>query len=215
MTAVDRSVTNTYPEPPSSICSTGPVTNVINGALLAIIRRHFAERSNIVVESLRDYIWDKDDKLSRILIEPIYHWKPTNIQQRPGVVIKRGAWKIQRMGIGDRVMATVSTDGYTEAEQQVLVVGSHSLFCLGRTGLEAEEVGLEVAMELMGFSEIIRQQLCLTRFQLDSIDRVFKVDECQDHFAVPVNITYGTQLNWKVLRQTPIWMRSSMSVLVE
>jgi hypothetical protein len=153
-----------------------------------------------------------NEKDTGILIEPVYKWNPRNIQQRPAVIVKRGPWKFQRMSIGDRVHGGLSETGYSEFEQQVIAVGSHILFCVGRTGLEAEEVGLEVAMQMMGFSELIRQQLRLARFQLDSIGNVHRIVECQDHFAVPVTVTYGMQLNWEVVRQAPLWMRTLANV---
>jgi len=201
-------VTNMHPEPPSSICTTGPMTYIINGALLSLVRYQFSVVENIVQPQLHKYLWKNDEKDTGIVIEPVYKWNPRNIQQRPAVILKRGPWKFHRMSIGDRQHGGVQETGYTEFSQQVLVIGSHIFFCVGRTGLEAEEIGLEVAMNMMGFSELIRQQLSLARFQLDSTGNVHRIIECQDHFAVPVTVTYGMQLNWEVVRQAPLWMRT-------
>lgn len=213
---VTQDVANTYPEPPSSICSTGPNLFVLNGALLTLIRRHFADPAGIVDPDLRNYVWtDGDGCESNIMIEPIYKWDATKIQQRPGVVVKRGQWKTQRLGIGDRHLGPPKQVGYTEFEHVILMQGTHTFFCLGNSGLEAEKVGQEVAFELLGFSEIIRQQFQLARFQLLGIDAVHRIEECQDHFVVPVNVGYGIQFNWEVLRQAPIWMRSLMSVEIK
>jgi hypothetical protein len=208
-------ITNMVPEPPSSICTTGPMPHIINGALLSLIRYQFADISNITQPALHKYLWNKDEKTSAILIEPVYKWNPRNIQQRPAVIVKRGPWKVHRISIGDRLHAYVADEGYSEFTQQVLMVGSHVLFCVGRTGLEAEEIGTEVAMHMLGFSELIRQQLSLARFQLDSIGDVHRIVECQDHFAVPVTVTYGMQLNWEVVRQAPIWMRTLATIEVK
>lgn len=199
--------TTPIPEPPSYFQSKSATTYTLNGAFITLIRRHFSSAENIECESLKNYAWSSDDKVSRILIEPVYKWKPEVIQQRPAVIVKRGPWKIQQMGIGSKVHGEPELDGYAEAEQQVLVAGTHTFFCIGTTGLEAEEVGIEVAHCLLCFMELIRTQFCLGRFIVADIAPVSKLDECQDHFGVPVNVEYMLQWNWKLLRQSPIWAR--------
>jgi hypothetical protein len=195
------------PNPPTAPQSRAPNLYTLNGAFVSIIRRHFAQGSNIEVPELQHYVWDTDDKLSKILIEPVYRWNPTNIQQRPAVIVKRGPWKVETLGLGQRMMGAVEPEGYTEDVHAVMVMGSHSFFCIGTTGLEAEEIAQEVVNVLMGFLQVIREQFCLGFFKVGDIGPVSKVDECQDHFAVPVNVEYVSQWNWKLVRQAPIWAR--------
>ena len=204
MTAADQLQ---VPEPPTSMESRAPNLYTLNGAFLTIIRRHFAQGDNIELPEMRHYVWDKDDKLSKILIESVYRWNPTNIQQRPAVIVKRGPWKVAQIGLGNRQLGAPSVDGYDEDVHAVHVSGVHSFFCIGTTGLEAEEIAQEVVNCLMSFQQVIREQLCLGRFFLTDVAPVSKIDECQDHFAVPVNVEYSMQWNWKLLRQAPIWAR--------
>ena len=185
----------------------------LNGALLTVIRRHFAVGRNLEVPELRHYVWDKNDKLSKILIEPVYRWNPTNIQQRPAVIVKRGPWKFQQLGLGNRLHNAPEDDGYAEERHTVAVAGTHTFFCIGTTGLEAEEIAQEVVNCLLCFSQVIREQLCLGRFFLSDVPPVSKVDECQDHYGVPVNVEYMMQWSWRLLRQAPIWARFDSFVL--
>lgn len=118
-----------------------------------------------------------------------------------------------QLGLGNRLHGTPERDGYTEDRQVVGVVGSHTFFCMGTAGLEAEEIAMEVVNCLLGFSQIIREQFCLGKFMVSDIAPVSRVDECQDHFGVPVNVEYMAQWNWKLLRQSPIWARFNSQVL--
>lgn len=156
---------------------------------------------------MRHYAWNQDDKLSKILIEPVYRWNPQNIQQRPAVIVKRGPWKFVQLAIGSRQQGQPNLDGYEEDKHSVGVLGTHSFFCMGTVGLEAEEVAQEVVNCLMCFMQAIRKQFCLTRFFVTDIAPCSKIDECQDHFATPVNVEYAMQWNWNLIRQSPIWAR--------
>jgi hypothetical protein len=195
------------PEPSTSSQSKAANTYALNGAFLTMVRRHFAQAGNIEVPELQHYTWSTDDKLSTILIEPVYNWKPNVIQQRPAVIVKRGPWKIGQLGIGNKYHGYPSVEGYDEENQLVQVMGTHSFFCIGTVGLEAEEIAMEVVYVLLCFSQVIREQFCLGKFLVSDIGPVSKLDECQDHFGVPVNVEYTTQWNWKLIRQAPIWAR--------
>lgn len=201
------------PEPPVAFQSQAPNLYTLSGALLTVVRRHFAQPENIEVPELRHYSWDIDDKLSKILIEPVYRWKPTDIQQRPAVIVKRGPWKVGQLGIGNRLLGGQELEGNAEDQHQVMVTGTHSFFCLGTAGLEAEEIAMEVVNCLMCFSQVIREQFCLARFLLTDIAPVSKLEECQSHFGVPVNVEYAMQWNWKLIRQSPIWARFDARVI--
>ena len=205
--------TTTIPPLATSFNKRAPNLYTLHGAFVTVIRRHFAQAENIEVPELRHYAWNKDDKLSQIFIESVYRWNPTNIQQRPAVIVKRGPWKFNPTGIGNRYMGPPETDGYAEDLHVVGVMGTHSFFCLGTSGTEADEIAMEVVNCLLGFSQVIREQFCLGQFLVSDIGAVSKVDECQDHFGVPVNVGYSMQWNWKLIRQAPIWARLDSQVL--
>lgn len=200
------------PEPSTAMQNRAPNTYMLHGAFVTVMRRHFAEGSNIEVPELQHYVWNTDDKVSKILIESVHRWNPTNIQQRPAVLVKRGPWKILQLGIGSRYAGAIDADGYAEDLHTVGVMGTHTFFCIGSPGTEAEMIAMEAVNCLMGFMQVIREQFCLGRFIVSDIGPVSKVDECQDHFGVPVNVEYSMQWSWKLLRQSPIWARTDLQV---
>lgn len=200
------------PEQPSSVCSTGLLPHILTGTLLQIMQHHFSEPSNIVQEKLKSYVWTPEAQVSRILIEAGYNWSPENIQQRPAVVVKRGQLKTTKMSMGNIFHGAPDLDGYDEEKMIVAFQGSHSLFCVGRTGTEAEELGAEVAYELLEFSQIIRKQFNFMLFELFEIGQVCRLQESNDHFAVPVTVTYAYSHGWTVLRQRPLWMSVGLQV---
>lgn len=200
------------PAPATSMNNRAPNLYTLHGAFVTLMRRHFAQATSIEVPELQHYTWDADEKLSKILIESVYRWNPTNIQQRPAVIVKRGPWKFNQLGIGNRYHGSPEPDGYAEDQHVVGVMGTHSFFCLGTTGNEADVIAMEAVNCLLGFSQVIREQFCLGRFFVSDIGPVSKVDECQDHFGVPVNVEYSMQWNWKLIRQGPIWARTGTQV---
>ena len=200
------------PEEPSSICTTGLLPYILTGVLLQIMKHHFSEPSNIVQDPLKGYVWTPEETVSRILIEAIYNWSPENIQQRPAIVVKRGQLKTAKMSIGNIFHGAPDEEGYDEEKMMVAFRGSHNLFCVGRNGTEAEELGAEVAYELLEFSQIIRKQFEFMSFELFEIGQVHRLQESHDHFAVPVTVSYTYSHGWTVLRQRPIWMSVGLNV---
>lgn len=201
-------------EPESSILSTGIKPNIVTGALIQILRSLFSDPKNIVETQLNSFIWNANPSLTAILIEALYKWQPENVQQRPAVLVKRGEWKVTKISIGDKLHGAPEETGYTDMRQVVAMAGSTTMFCLGNSGLEAELLASEVSYHLMEFSAVIRQQLCLGSFQVSDLGEVSRFEEAHDHFAVPVTVVYSFMHNWKLLRQTPEWMRTAFEVQI-
>jgi len=200
------------PEDPSSICSTGLMPHILTGIFLQLIRHHFSEAGNIVQQALRKYTWNKDAKQTQIAITAVYNWDPRTIQQRPAVMVKRGPLKTHKMSIGDILHGAPDQDGYTAEKMMVAFTGSHTFFCCGRNGIEAEEIGAEVAYELLEFSQVIREQFNLMTFSLFEIGQVHRLHESHEHFAVPVTVAYGYSHGWTIQLQRPIWMSVGLDI---
>lgn len=200
------------PEYLSSICTTGLLPHIMTGCLLQIVRHHFSDADNIVQESLRSRVWSPATADSNILIDVSYDWSPENVQQRPAVLLRRGQLKTSKVSIGNVFHGAPDLDGYAEDKMMVAFQGSTVLFCVANTGTEAEQLGAEVAYELMEFSQIIRQQLGLMSFDLFDIGQVSHLQESSTHFAVPVSVAYAYSHGWTVLRQRPIWMTFALDM---
>lgn len=194
-------------ELPSSIEQTGLKPHIVTGVLVQICRAIFSDPETIEEPNLKRYLWNPDPKLSRIQIESIYRYKTEDVQERPAVIVKRGNWVIEKLAIGDAYNAPLET-GFEENSHIVVGKGTHTMFCLGTTGLEAELVGTEVYQALLGFLAVIRKQFCFAEFRVQQIGEIGRFEESSVHFAVPITVTYKFFIRWKLLRQTPEWARS-------
>jgi hypothetical protein len=200
------------PDTPTSVEETGPSPRVMTGMFTQLIRHTFSAPDHIENPLLRTYLWNENEKISKIVIGPSYNWKPEDIQQRPAVTIQRGAYKFGQLGIGNRLQSHVEETGFQEDQYMVHVAGSHVLNCIGTSGSEAEGIAEEVWKTLLAFSAQIREQFCLGKFQVSRVGSVNTVDESRRHFVVPVGCQYQSQLNWSVTRRTPEWNRVTVQL---
>lgn len=202
------------PDPESSTCTTGLLPHILNGMFIQLLRHHFSNPDHIIQEPIRNYVWDRDDKVGKISIENIYRWNAAEIQERPAIVARRGPLKTRKLSIGNIEHGSPEEVGYTEDRMIVGFTGSHSFFCMAGTGAEAEQLGAEVAYEMLEFSQIIRRDFNLASFDLYEIGQVARLDESHDHFAVPVTVAYSYFHSWRTLRETPIWMTTGRKLLL-
>ena len=206
---------------PSALCTIGRPPLVITGALLWIMRRHFADPAMIVDPDLKERVWNTDVTASGIVIEPVTKWpgSPTEaVQQRPAIYVKRNKYQQVKLGIGDRYQLGIKTsidkrnlssDNAidTGVRYGAAIVGSHTLFCLGGTGAEAESVGTEVFFELMEFGQLIRRDLGLSKFQVMDLGGVAKLEESREHWVIPAVVTYAFRHNWTLNPDLP-WFKT-------
>ena len=202
---------------PSALCTLGHPPLVMTGSIIWILRRHFAQSRNIVDPDLKDYVWDEGVTESKITIESVSRWTgtPTQaVQQRPGIYIKRNKYGRVKLGIGDRYMlgsnsTVASLDGSPHnaidsgTRYGVIIVGSHTIFCVGASGAEAEAIGTEVFFELMEFTPLIRRDLHLNKVDVMEAGGLSKLEESEEHFVVPVTLTYAFNHDWALRQDAP------------
>lgn len=203
---------------PSALCTIGHPPLVMTGAIIWILRRHFAQPGNIVDPELQAYVWDADVTASKIAIESVSQWpgEPTQaVQRRPGIYVKRNSYGRVKLGIGDKYMLgrrsgvdniSSLTDNAIDTGTQygVIIVGSHTVFCIGGTGAEAEAVGTEVFFELMEFTPLIRRDLALNKVDVMEAGGLSKLEESSEHFVVPVTMTYAFNHDWSLRQDAPM-----------
>jgi hypothetical protein len=171
---------------------------VVTGWLLQWMRHHFSELSYIENQNtaLSRCIWSNDCQTTGIAIEPNTKWSPELTESRPGIIIKRNAWKRRRLGIDDRWIPgpPSGNNSYTNLWQ-----GSHTLFCVATEGAEAENLATEVFRELNEFGPIIREILDLKRFEVIEVGAVLQIaGRAKENFAVPVSCAYTYEESWTV-----------------
>lgn len=208
-------VTSTIPVDPSvsfrgaeypATCSLTPRPAHLTGFLRDFLIRHFSASENIEDYDLRKLVW-KPTPDTGILIESATRFKPTETQRRPAIIIKRGAYRNQRIGIGERQQPTAADPLYTTSW-----VGSHTLFCIGLSGPQAEALASEVYRELHQYAQVIARELLLWRFGVVEVGEIAILEEWTEHFVVPVTVGYICQETWTVRQQAPPLKRVTVSV---
>lgn len=207
-------------DPVSSLCTTGLNGNILTGIFVRLAREHFARPLDLEYngsveqkEELEGYIWSEDISQTRILIDAVWKFNSQDIQRRPAILVKRNAWKPQRLVIADGMTVGPARrdDGAIDRVrgqiQTKAVLGSHTLFCVGGTGAEAELLGAEVFRHLHEFSQVIREDVHLHRFSVEELGEVSLVEEFDDHFVVPVVAAYAFLSAWRVDIQAP-WLKT-------
>lgn len=184
------------------LCELGPRPLITTGWLRLWMTHHF-QKGNFesTAPSIQKAFWSSDRARTGIAIESVTKWIPELTEHRPGVIIKRNAWKRVRLGIADKLMFHWPIDGqdsYTNFWQ-----GSHTLFCISGEGAEAEILAAEVYRELNQFSDVIRRTLNLVRFEVMEVGELMLLEQARENFVVPVTVGYAYQENWRVLQEAP------------
>lgn len=159
------------------------------------LQQHFSKASNIVQVGIKDRIWtDSDD--SKIQIYPVSDWRPRETEKRPALIIKRNELKFVRYGIDNRYMGSGFVASGQKNTYAAGLQGSHTVFCMAGEGGEAEQLGAEVAQELMKFAPVVRVWLNMLRVELVGMGELSILEEATENFAVPVSIAYAFMEQW-------------------
>lgn len=197
----------------SSLKSLLPQPLLMTGIFREILVRHFADPSFIATPELAHLVW-KTGETSPILIESVHRWVPASTERRPAVIVKRNAYSNRRVGIGDRLMMPLlSSNG--AAHYATFWVGSHTLFCIGGSGAQAELLGAEVQRELHHFAPVFQRALNLHKLQVVDVGGVSEVEEAQENFVVPITIGYAFEDLWVIRQESPTLRRISLSYILD
>lgn len=204
----------------SSLCSTGHTPNILTGAILRILQNHFSTPNYIEDEALKDNIVklqpeDTSEGLleTGILIAPVYKWDPAILGKRIAIYIKRNPLRTQKLGINhgmtsglgkeeDGSLTTLRGEYHT-----IGVLGSHTIFCIGRTGAETEVLGYEVFRELVQFGPAIRKDLKLHRLETTEMSDVNRIEEYDQHFVAAVVLGWAYLETWRIVPDAP-WLKT-------
>ena len=196
----------------SAICSLRQRPLIMTGVFRDILMRHFAAVDLIEEPDLRKLLW-KQGQDTGILIETHTRWRPELTQFRPGVIVKRNAYANVRRGIGDRRQGPADISGNDHFN--TFWTGSHTLFCVARTGAQVELLASEVQRELTQFGPVIRDVLHLHRIQVTQIGAIAKLEESQENWAVPVTVGYAYEEAWQIRPDAPRLTQLSLSLINE
>lgn len=204
----------------SSLCSTGHTPLIITGAYLRFMQEHFSDPNKVENPELRDNIFvaEPDDTTegtypTGILIDPIYKWNPRRFSKRLAIYIARNEINIQRLGINDGMTVGLGKDAdgnlktYEGDKHEVGVLGSHTFFCIGRTGAEAEILASEVFREVQHFAPVLRRDLKLHRLVIAGYTGLNQLEEYDQHFVVAISIGWAYIEAWRLVPLAP-WLKT-------
>jgi len=135
-------------------------------------------------------------------------------EQRPAVIIKRNSYSNQRRGIGDRHQLN-PVDRRGDAHFATYWLGSHTLFCIGGSGAQAELLASEVQRDLTECGRPIQESLGLMRFQVTEVGEISELEESTENFVVPVTVGYSYEQRWVQEIQAPWFGGVSLSMILE
>lgn len=193
-------------------CSLGPRAMLITGMLRSWLTMHFSKAGRIEHPQLRSRLWSAMPD-SPILIESITRWKPEETEKRPAVIIKRNDAAVEPRGIDNKLMGG-GLDLTGSEHYATFVRGSHTLFCLAGQAQEAEILGGEVYREFMQFGPQLREVLGLMRFGVAGLGGPAEVEECDEHYVVPVTVGYVFEEKWRLIPHAPVLKTVVLSSLL-
>lgn len=178
----------------------------MTGVFKDLLTTHFSEAARIEEPSLKHLIW-QDGEQTKIVIAPVAKWVPETTRLIPGVIIKRGAYSNQRVGIADRHdrATPIGNEKFSTFWQ-----GTHTFFCIGGSGTQAELLGTEVQRYLTEFASVIIKHVKLERLSVVSVGEIAKLEESDENFVVPVTCAYIYQETWEIAPQVPRLNRLSV-----
>jgi hypothetical protein len=192
----------------NNLCAIGMTPHIVTGFMRDWLTNRFADPNNIETEQLRGLLW-KATQPTGILIESITRWKPEATEKRPAIIIKRGNWTSSRLVLND----SAGTENMYLGSQKYgrLMAGSHTLFCISNSGVQAEILAGEVFKDLNTYGLVIANILSLVKFEAVELGQLFQVQEAKENYAAPVVIQYTGQEVWTVAQQGPVLKRINLS----
>jgi len=196
----------------SGLCNTGLHASILTGVILRLMTGHFADAEHISDPELTRFIWDADPSESKILIVPVWQWATPGSQQRPAIVVKRNALRVQQLGLsdGEAVLSGPDLDSVpanATANCQVGMIGSHTVFAIATLAAQAERLGAEIATRLIQYANAIKSELGFHRCRVAEIGAINKLEESSETFVVPVTVAYKYVNAWTVWSEAPFLKR--------
>jgi hypothetical protein len=146
---------------------------------------------------------------SRIQIKPSWSQDASQIQQSPSLLVKRETFQTERIAFHDRTLPHMNRQGiYEGTEQQVNVIGSHSIICKGKYGGEADLLAQEVFFRMLHYQQVIKRDFALGSLMAKSVAEVRqRKDEATSTFYSVVRLEWAYVYRWRVIPEAPVLKR--------
>lgn len=192
----------------NNLCALGLLPHLVTGFLRDWLTNRFSDENNINNKLLRGLLWQATNP-TNILVESVTRWKPEATETRPAIILKRGQWTSQRLVLND--FAGINDSFLGSNSYGRLMVGSHTLFCICNSGVQAEILAGEVFKDLNSYGLVIANILNLVKFEAVELGALFQIEEGKENYAAPIVVQYTGQEVWTIAQQGPVLKRISLS----
>ncbi len=179
----------------------------ITGFVIQWIRSLFLSRDNISNPLLKAYTWDKDSTKSRLKIESSTKWDPKNEGQHPAVFVKRGQFSYQGTAMNNSQHVLHFEEDKTQRgiSNTKIINGGNQIFCIGDTELESDAIAMEIADNLVRFSEVFKRVSRVGSIQIRQVsDAKYNGEEGKACWTTVVDIAWHYVYNWTMYQNAPI-----------
>ena len=205
---------------PCSSFESGATPIMITGFIVRLLQYHFYDPGNIMHEMLKSYRWQPDCAKGIVqpdnsILRPIhvgtsYEFTPGNVQQRPGLFVKREPMQTERIAVTEGDSGTITpTFPFRGKPLQKRLQGRYSIICISSKGEEADLLGEEVFYRMLHFQSLIRKEMRLGAFSVEGLGEVQTVDADGGSrgFYTVVSLFWAMVYRWAMVPEAPILKR--------
>lgn len=184
---------------------------ILTNFFVQFTRAHFSEPKDIINDRYKEYIWTPDVESSKILIEPSFKVNTKNTQHRPAILFKREQVQVMPIGLGQGKHQSHFEPKGDKMEGRnkgmdftTIIPGSHTILCIGQSGGEADELGLEVFFKYLEYGWVLKKEANLGKFMVTGISPAKKLDENQENWLTAITLNWAYDYSWTLFQEAPI-----------
>lgn len=189
----------------SYLCQNGWQPLLITGFLRDTLIRQWSNPLNIISPEMKQYIW-KETPDTGILIESVFRYRADVVEKRPAIMIKRNSFRNMQLGFAGQIFGAGMTAYPNEkgaiTQHAAIFVGSHTLFCIHKTGAATEILATEVLGHLTAFSWPIRRNLGLRQFSVTEVGNIQELEEASENHVIPITVGWGYEFTWQLKEES-------------
>ncbi len=201
----------------SYLCERGWQPLLITGFFRDLLIRQWSNPDNITSPEMKQYLWS-DQLTSGILIESVFRYKPETVEKRPAIMIKRNSFRNIPIGINGLINGAGANQYLTERgaieQYATLFAGSHTFFCIHKSGAAVEILASELLGHLVAAIPPIRRTLGLRQFAVTEVGDINELEESTENFVVPLTVGWCYEHTWELREESlPLQSVSLRSLL--
>lgn len=143
--------------------------------------------------------YDADDTKTDIQIADINAADLNSLNVRPAIIVARGPLNWQGLGLGSNSVEKVNI-ATRETSYNDLLVGSLSISCIAREGIEAEQIAHLVFNSFKFFNSTLRKQgfFSVKSLNIGAESLVEQEGASDETYIVPIYVTAQIQERWSL-----------------